>query len=282
MRGIGSVRAWGVLLLGAGLAAGAEDSPPMTAPVLIAPGSGSPAPGPALVPTPQPSRPASGGPILVVPGVTHAGPITPEPPDSRRADSTPAPAVSGSSGDLPALIGPGGTIEPRPIGAVPRSTSSTLSLETVPGSEPILSTPAPMRPNPPPLHGSHLERTVTAPTSTPSRTPSPTPRRPSGFLGRVLTPPSFLTGRSPAEPRSPITVEPRTDPAADAALKRRIEREIQESLGDRVRSVEVRVVGRAVTILAKTTRFWQRRTVRRSLETLSSLSGYHATIEVDE
>jgi hypothetical protein len=98
----------------------------------------------------------------------------------------------------------------------------------------------------------------------------------------VLTPPAFLTGRSPAEPRSAITVEPRTDPAADAALKRRLERQIQESLGDRVRSVEVRVVGREVTILAKTTRFWQRRTVRRALETLPGLNGYHATVQVDE
>ena len=270
MRGIGSVRAWGVLLLGAGLAAGAEDSPPLTAPVLIAPGSGSPAP------APEPSRPASGGPILVVPGVTT--PVRSRPsPRTRAGDSTPAPAVNGSSGELPALIGPGGTIEPRPIGALPRPSSSTLSLETVPGSEPILSTPAPMRPNPP-----HSAVRPERPVSTPSRTPTPTPRRPSGLLGRVLTPPSFLTGRSPAEPRSPITVEPRTDPAADARAQRRVEREIQESLGDRVRSVEVRVVGREVTILAKTTRFWQRRNIRRSLETLSSLSGYRATIEVDE
>jgi hypothetical protein len=280
MRGIGSVRAWGVLLVGAGagLAAGAEDLPPLTVPVLIAPGGGSPETAPSPAPEPSPG-PARGGPILVVPGVTT--PVRTRPrPRTGLGDSTPAPAVPGSSGDLPALIGPGGTIGPRPMGALPRSSSSTLSLETIPGSEPIVSTPAPTRANPP-RATVRIERDVPPP-STPSRTPTPTPRRPSGLLGRMLTPPSFLNGRAPAEPRKPITVEPRTDPAADAALKRRIEREIQESLGDRVRSVEVRVVGREVTILARTTRFWQRRNVRRSLETLSGLSGYHATIAVDE
>jgi hypothetical protein len=79
---------------------------------------------------------------------------------------------------------------------------------------------------------------------------------------------------------SGITVEPSTDPAAEAALKRRIERQIHESLGDRARDVEVRILGRDVTIRARATRFWQRRTVRRSLESLPGLSGYRATIDL--
>jgi hypothetical protein len=97
-----------------------------------------------------------------------------------------------------------------------------------------------------------------------------------------MLPPSFIPGRNVPSPRSTITVEPRTDPAADAALKRRLERQVALALGDRARSVEVRVVGRDVTIHAGSVKFWQRRNVRRTLETLPGLKGYHATVEVDD
>jgi hypothetical protein len=79
---------------------------------------------------------------------------------------------------------------------------------------------------------------------------------------------------------SAITAEPSTDPAAEAALKRRIERQVHEALGDRVRDVEVRVIGRDVTIRARSTRFWQRRGVRRALESLPGLAGYKPSIEL--
>jgi hypothetical protein len=105
-------------------------------------------------------------------------------------------------------------------------------------------------------------------------------RRTPGILGRFLPPP-FSPGRGGAEPTT-ITVEPSTDPAVEAALKRRIERQVRESLADRVREVEVRVVGRDVTIRAKATRFWQRRAVRRTLETLPGLAGYRPKIEILE
>jgi hypothetical protein len=105
-------------------------------------------------------------------------------------------------------------------------------------------------------------------------------RRPPSILGRFLPAP-FAGGRDEGD-RSTITIEPSTDPAAEAALKRRIERQIHESLGDRVRDVEVRVVGRDVTIRARATRFWQRRTVRRTLETLPGLAGYRPTVEILE
>jgi hypothetical protein len=79
-----------------------------------------------------------------------------------------------------------------------------------------------------------------------------------------------------------ISVEPRTDPAAEAALKRRVDRQIRETLGNRLRSYEVRVEGSEVTITARTARFWQRRGVRNALESLPALTGYKATIRVDE
>ena len=79
-----------------------------------------------------------------------------------------------------------------------------------------------------------------------------------------------------------IKVEPSTDPAAEAALKRRIERQIRELLGDRVGDVEVRIVGRDITIRARAVRFWQRRAVRRTLETLPGLAGYRARVEMGD
>jgi hypothetical protein len=60
----------------------------------------------------------------------------------------------------------------------------------------------------------------------------------------------------------------------------KIERAIQDSLGDRLRSVEVRVSGRNVLIVAKPSRFWQKRTVRRMLETLPELAGFRARVDV--
>ena len=111
-----------------------------------------------------------------------------------------------------------------------------------------------------------------------SRPAPPVPQRPLSRFGRFLPSP-FSTGRGDND-RSSVTVEPSTDPASEAALKRRIERQIHDSLGDRVHEVEVRVVGPEVTIRAKATRFWQRRTVRRTLETLPGLAGYRHTVEI--
>ncbi|MBX6315766.1 MAG: hypothetical protein IRY99_23050, partial [Isosphaeraceae bacterium] len=79
-----------------------------------------------------------------------------------------------------------------------------------------------------------------------------------------------------------LAVEPRSDPAADAALKRRLEGQIRTAVGERVRSLDVRVVDRSVTIRARVDRFWQRRSVRRTLESLPGLAGYKTTIEVTD
>jgi len=117
------------------------------------------------------------------------------------------------------------------------------------------------------------------PSTTPESRPGPpVPRRPPSRFGRLLPSP-FSAGRGDND-QSAITVEPSTDPASEAALKRRIERQIHESLADRVHDVEVRVVGPEVTIRAKATRFWQRRTVRRSLESLPGLAGYRHKVEI--
>jgi hypothetical protein len=85
-----------------------------------------------------------------------------------------------------------------------------------------------------------------------------------------------------AEPKRRSGETRQTEPAADAAVKRRIEQQIRDAMGDRLRSVEVRVTGRNVLIVARPSRFWQKRSIRRTLETLPSLSGLQARIEIAE
>jgi len=92
------------------------------------------------------------------------------------------------------------------------------------------------------------------------------------MLGRIL-------GGEGSDARNAIRVESRSDPAVDAAVKRKVEQKIQETLGDRVKSVEVRVTGRTVSIRARATRFWNRRGVRRTLESLSLPAGYRGRVE---
>ena len=98
------------------------------------------------------------------------------------------------------------------------------------------------------------------------------------MFGRLLGLPG--SREESANSRSSITVEPRSDPAAEAAAKKRIENHVQQAVGDRVRSVEIEVSGRTVIIRAQAYRFWQRRAVRRSLETMTLPSGYRARVEM--
>jgi hypothetical protein len=103
-------------------------------------------------------------------------------------------------------------------------------------------------------------------------------RRPGLFGGRWVNP---FVQRPVGDVDSDIRAEPRSDPAADAALKRRIEKQAVAAVGDKVRSVDVRVVGRSITIQAHGSRLFQRRAVKKSLEGLPGLSGYRAVVEVE-
>jgi hypothetical protein len=106
-----------------------------------------------------------------------------------------------------------------------------------------------------------------------------------GLFGRFFAPttsnPPKTESQNP-QSKTRVKVDPQPDPTTDAATKQKIEREIRDSLGDRLRSVEVRVSGRNVLIVAKASRFWQKRTVRRSLETLPGLAGYRARVDIIE
>ena len=119
-----------------------------------------------------------------------------------------------------------------------------------------------------------------------SARPRPAPRLLPGMLGRMLQPGQAQArdraelNRSGEKARQKDASEP--EAVTDASVKRKIEKEIRETLGDRVRSVEVRVSGRNILIVARATRFWQKRTVRRVLETLPALDGYRARIDLDD
>ena len=116
--------------------------------------------------------------------------------------------------------------------------------------------------------------------------PRPAPRRGNGILGRFFGPPPpplpspRETPRADSKTRTDAESESGLDP--DVIARRRIERQIRATLGDKVRSFEVRMTGRNVVVVAQPSHFWLRRSVRRSLETLPALQGYRARIEIKD
>jgi hypothetical protein len=216
-------------------------------------------------PVEAPASPET-GPVLVVPGVPSSAS-----PRSRPGLSAPELCPPAAVDDVPALIGPSEMPDPGLVGSPrpdpPASTSRVeipLELDEVP--EPLVPTPPRIRP-------------------TPRRDEAPPPvRRGPRIFGRFAPPPAFIGRGSRTTSRDADSDEPKakSDPAADAELKRRIERQVREAVGDRVRSVEVRVVGRNVAIRAEASRFWQRRSVRRTLESLPGLAGYRTAIDVGD
>lgn len=290
------------LLFCAGLAVAQDQAPPLTPPALEPPataptpatprprsatGSGSNS-SPDSSPTGKPAQaaPAESRPLLVIPGVTAPVPSRPGTRPNRprpvagtgAADSTAptAPSTSGASllppieelppaGRDPALTGR--SLMPLTLESIPDEPPAELGSERLPADR--SAAPRPPR--------ASSARPLSEPSAPAVSRPAP-PRSSSTMFGRLLGP----TGSrdEPAGSRSSITVEPRSDPSAEAAAKRRIEKQVQQAVGDRVRSVEVRVSGRSVVIRAQAARFWQRRSVRRSLETMPLPSGYRARVEM--
>jgi hypothetical protein len=252
---------WLVMVSLSSAVARAQDQPPALDPPALLPPATAPviAPAPATAPARAgapsgvtPARPAENRSLLVIPGVTAPAPPRPGAVSpALRAPSTttvsPKPARSAQSLARPA---------PGPPAPIP------LSLEAIPDDP-----PAEMGAERVPPNRSDRAR--------PSR--AAPPRNSSNPFGRVLGPVS--PNEDIASPRRSSAAEPRSDPAVDAALKRRIEKQVEQALGDRVRSVEVRVTGKTVVFRAHASRFWYRRSVRRSLETMPLPSGYRAHVE---
>jgi hypothetical protein len=262
------------------------------------------APAPAAAALPAQSRPRATSttatqirPLLVVPGVT--APF--------QGVETKPKASSASTGVLLPLTGPINgvsaaantsnpasrrSLPPSPGGQVPGSSGTTggpppILLERIedePEMKAPLTAPIPGQSNrQPPRSAPPGARTDSSPTPS-SNAPF---WRPPGVLGRLFGPlPQPLPRNGDAEIRSnrPSAANGanRAEPSGDATAKRRIEQQIYSALGDKLRSVEVRVNGRNVLIVARPNRFWQKRSIRRTLETLPVLEGYRARIDVSE
>lgn len=209
--------------------------------------------------------------VLAIPGLNNRSAPRPRP-----AIPTPESAGASTESDFPPLVGPSEMPESRRrLSSVARPTSEVsnrpLVLESIPQGEESEAATRSTAPG--------TRRNASKPVA-PS--PTPAPRRAPGLFGRMFpTPFAAPLGTPRAGTSDSIKVEPRTDPASDAALKRRIEHQIRQNFGDRLRDVEVRVVGREVTVRGRATRFWQRRGLQRSLESMSTLSGLRSTVEVD-
>ncbi len=156
--------------------------------------------------------------------------------------------------------------KPTVVERAPRADAPPLA---GPVSAPAISVPLTLEPIPAGAEDEKAEppRSRPAPASGGSR------RYPGAVLGRILG------TDEESNAKSAIRVESKPDPAVEAAVKRRVEKTIRETLGDRVKSVEVRVTGRTVVIRAHASRFWYRRSVRRALDSLSLPSGYRGRIE---
>jgi len=276
-----------VVLSGAGLAL-AQDAPPLEPPATDSPQPSVSTPKPTTVP-PASAR-SEVRPLLVIPGVT-------------------APTQRGATAPKSKTAQPSGAANPTDRGTPSRPLSGPR-VESVPAPssrlkipltlEPIDEEPAVNHKNPtsstsrgaldwPPGVPLADERPPVASPSDPPPTTPATPRsapsRGSSIFGRFFGPAPSSVPRNESrnsQSQTRVNVDPRPDPISDAATKRKIEREIKDSLGDRLRSVEVRVSGRNVLIVARASRFWLKRSVRRSLETLPGLAGYRARVDIIE
>ena len=228
----------------------------------------------------QPTRPATPRPAVNAPGrravlAVPGGMSTPSRPSAAPEPSTTP--LEPISGEL-SLEAP---IEMRPDPAPARARSST-----VPGrsSRPLVLESSPMGDSIPLDEPSSPSNPSTKRPTTSRPQPTPAPARRSRLFGLLPAQPiapapsasrALTPGRSSSE-------DLRDDPAAESALKRRVERQAREAVGDRVQSVEVRVIGKDVAIRAHGVRFYQKRAVRKSLESLPALSGLRSVIEVGD
>ena len=265
-----------LLALGATAGGGEGDgdgpvlTPPSEMPVVSKPAN------PKVAPARPPAANRGGPAVLALPGLT-----TPS------ARPSPAPEPAGPVLDP----GPGGPTLDAPIEMrrAPEATSSGLndaprrsSLPLVLESEP-LDEPAPLG-GTTPRTGPATRRPTPNPTPRPSTRPAPVQARRPRFFG-LMPGPVPPDGPSPSPSRSPSAGRAsaddiREDPAADSALKRRIEKQARDAVGDRARSIDVKVVGKDAVVQARGVKFLQKRAVRKSLEAIPALSGVRSTIEV--
>ena len=265
------------LALAGPASAGDDDGPDLTRPSnlpgLAAPITSSPAPAAASAL----NRRA----VLAMPGLTSP---------SIRAAEAPPPALS--------LDGPLGMPTASPaarsgLAPLPDQGRSPRVLDDSPlDSGPILEPALPFE-KPSRAPAATGPRSLDPLPGTPPPRPGPTaitapPVRRNRFFGLLPAqpPPSARGSTRPGTVSAPglaiASADPKADPAADSALRKRIEGQARVSVGDRAKSVEVKVAGKAATISARGVKFYQKRGVRKSLESLPAITGVRTTIEVND
>lgn len=278
MRGIWAGWPWTWVVIGASAVLAADDGARSAAPAATGPASEVPAPA-ELPPVLQASPLPGAGPILAVPGVGAPGGAA-----GRASTRLPAPGVTSGGFDLPPLVGPAEGMGPGStpaLGNIPAPAPWTGSTN-IPGVTVGEGPPSPLNVRPDGLPGALPDPTLGLDGS--RRAPSPglpdPPRRPRLF-GR-WQPLWTIRGRNSAPADDTIAVEPRSDPAADGALKRRLESQIRTAVGNRLRSLDIKVVDRDVAITARVSRFWYRRLVKHSIESIASVTGYKTHVDVTD
>ncbi|WP_435009628.1 hypothetical protein P12x_000885 [Tundrisphaera lichenicola] len=269
----------GIALASSNWAVTADEGPALTPPVEM-PRTAKPATPPSSSTRSKPATPPAGRSraVLALPGITTPSARPPSVITSTpsRSASVPVerPATPGELNlDAPLempLSGPG------PRSGVAPSTdrpSNLAPLDLLPMEE----STKPYEPEPPKTSSSRGPATS-------SRTTRPTPPtvRRGRFFGLIPGPVAAPPGNGEASPGRAVAERSSEDPAIDSALKRRVEKQAREAVGDRARQLDVRVVGKDVAIRARGVRFLQKRAVRKSLESLPVLSGVRSTIQVDD
>ena len=312
---LGTVRSLCVVLFIGGLAA-AQEPPPLEPPDLEPPKATETTPPKAVKPKPNSSKPtgvspsttvrqgatASGsahpeaGPMLAIPGVT-APSSRPQPiggsqsaPSARNAIAPFSPVLESSetiSGTRSIRL-PSDSSEAPARDSLPghtRSNAIPMTIEPLP-DEPVpgQSTNNPANPRSSPRRSANSTAADQPDKDKERPAPKSAPRRAPSLFGRFFTPPPAPSREEPRNANSRGGSRPLSEPETTGELnaKRRIERQIRDTLGDQVRYFEVRITGRNALVVAQPSRFWLRRSVRRSLETLPALEGYRTRIEIKD
>jgi hypothetical protein len=205
----------------------------------------------------------SRGPMLEPPRETAAEPAVSDVPARREIDHEP---VSGTPEPL-------GSEDPAPLEPPATLPPGGLSLEVIPDERGNELDPG-LQPLPDPATVPDRARAGEDARKPPEAAEGSQRRRGLGALFRSR---SQEVLRAPARDALDAT----DDPAGADALRKRLEREIRETAGRRLRSLDVRVIGETVRVRARADRFWNRKGLRRAIEGLPSLAGYDADITVD-
>lgn len=237
---------------------------------------------PTIVSTPRAvlAIPRVSGPISALPAMP---PITPDEP----ASAKPVPE-STELLDEPMLDAPVGM--PETGTGIASDRLAPLREASPPSSADIAPIPGPVPSSPTQLSPPTTRRIEpAAPTVRGGARITPTPATRRRFFG--LFPAPALAIPTPSRPRPGASINASDDPhqaidhltpeaIAEARLKQRIEKQARDLIGDRARTIEVHVQGKSASVQARGVKFYQKRTVRRSLESIPALSGLRSKIDV--